>query len=274
MLDLSAFGAMISAARRRRGWRPIDLAMAMGWSGTAPVYRIERPGPDAPRPHPDTVNLLAQTLDLDYADRMTLLGFAGHVMDTEPLTAREEARVVGWAHSMLGPAPDPTFLVDFRDRILAINGGFRWLLGWDSNAADEWLRRGITNLDLLWDPALGLRQRHEHADAVAEALLMRFKLYNRLRRHEAWYRAYPGCRAHLPGFVESWERTEQILDGPAEEWELDDLVSTLQFAVVGPQGERWRFESSVRLLHAGYGLIRVVRLDPRDRVTRCALAID
>ena len=59
MLDLDAFGTMLRAGRERRGWRPIDLALAMGWSGTAPVYRYERGGPQAPRADPDTVNLFA-----------------------------------------------------------------------------------------------------------------------------------------------------------------------------------------------------------------------
>jgi transcriptional regulator with XRE-family HTH domain len=97
MLDLVALGAFVREARLRRGWRPIDLALEMGWSGTAPVYRLERPGPDTSRPTPDTVNLLAQVLGLDYADRTTLLGFAGHLLDTEPLTAQEEAQILTWA---------------------------------------------------------------------------------------------------------------------------------------------------------------------------------
>ena len=41
--------------------------------------------------------------------------------------------------------------------------------------------------------------------------LLRFHLSNRLRRHEARYRAYPACRAHIPGFAAMWAQTEEEL---------------------------------------------------------------
>ena len=262
MLDLDAFGSMIRSARERRGWRPIDLALAMGWSGTAPVYRIERPGVDTPRPHPDTVNLFAQVLELDYADRMTLLGFAGHLLDTEPLTPREEARIVGWARPIMDPSPDPSYLLDFRDRILAVNAAFLALGGWDAATVAAWRGREVTNLDLIWDPALGLRDRFGDVEALAEVVLVRFKLYNRLRRHEAWYRAYPACRDQVPGFVAAWERTERVLERPPEAWDLDPRVANAVFTLRLAGGERRTFASAVRLLHGGYGLIRVVGFQP------------
>jgi hypothetical protein len=91
----------------------------MGWSGTAPVYRLERPGPDTPRPNPDTINMVAQVLELDYANRMTLLGFAGNLLDTEPLSVQEEAQLIDWTRPMMETSDASMILFDYRDRILA-----------------------------------------------------------------------------------------------------------------------------------------------------------
>ena len=270
MIDLDALGAMLRAARERLGMRPIDLALAMGWSGTAPVYRYERGGPRAPRPDPDTINQLARILELDYADRMTLLGFAGHIPDTEPLTPVEEARVLGWARPELEAAPQPALLFDYRWRILAVNAAFRRWLGFDEAAVAAWRSREVTTLDLVWDPACGLRPRFDDPDATGELQLLRFKLYNRLRRHEAWYRAYPLCRALLPGFAEAWERTEAMLAKPLLELDLD---AVMRGETVGrlPSGERLRFEASQRAVHGAYGLVGTLVLMPLDHATDMAL---
>jgi transcriptional regulator with XRE-family HTH domain len=271
MLNLVAFGAMIREARTRRGWRPIDLALEMGWSGTAPIYRIERPGPDTPRPNPDTVNLLAQVLGLDYADRLTLLGFAGHLMDTEPLTAQEEAQLLAWVRPLMERAAEPTMLLDYRYRVLAPNAVYLRLFGVDAETVAAWRARELTAFDLVWDTSLVVGARLLNAERAGEVLMLRFKLDNRLRRHEAWYRAYPDRCAHHPGFVELWEQTEAFFARPVTEWELGRVVQ--EPIEIQEEGERpLRFDPAQRLVHAGYGLVSLLVLVPFDGATRRRMA--
>ena len=270
MIDLDALGAMLRAARERLGMHPIDLALAMGWSGTAPVDRYERGGPRAPRPAADTINQLARVLELDYADRVTLLGFAGHIPDTEPLTPVEEARILGWALPELEATAQPALLFDYRWRILTLNAACRRWLGRDEATVATWRFREVTTLDLVWDPACELRPLLDDPEATGELQLLRFKLYNRLRRHEAWYRAYPACRGFLPGFTEAWERTEAVLAKPLLELELEAVV---RGGTVGrlPSGERLRFEASQRAVHGAYGLVGTLVLMPLDQAAGTAM---
>lgn len=267
MLDLAALGEVIRAARLRRAWRPIDFALAMGWSGTAPVYRLERPGPETPRPTPDTINLLAQVLGLDYADRMTLLGFAGHLLDTEPLTAQEEAQLITWTRPMMETSVAPMILYDYRDRILAVNRAVLRSFDLDPGIVETWHGAGLTAFDLLWDSRHGFRPHFLNVEEVARSQMLRFKLDNRLRRHEAWYRAYPACSAHVPGFTELWNETERILDQPVAEWDLTGVMPRSN-DVVGPGGQILRFDASRREVPAGYGLAALGVYLPQDDITK------
>lgn len=262
MIDLDAFGAMLRAERERRGLRPIDLAVAMRWSGTAPVYRYERGGPNAPRPDPDTVNLFAQVLELDYADRLTLLGFAGHIPDTEPLTSTEVAHLLDTARPALEGTSYPALIFDFRWHILALNEPYRRFLSIDEPEDQVWRDRRVTTLDLIWDGSLGARSSIRDVERVARLQLLRFKLYNRLRRHEAWYREYPACRSQYPGFVDLWEETDALLNGDVPGPDLttiarDDLIVDLA-------GRELRLESSQRAIHGAYGLAGMLVMSPLD----------
>lgn len=271
MLDEMALGAMVREARLRRGWRPIDLALEMGWSGTAPVYRLERPGPDTPRPTSATVNLLAHVLDLDYADRMTLLGFAGHLPDTEWLTPQEEARLIALARPIMDGAEEPMILYDYRERILAVNGAVLRPLGFDDGVVAVWREAGLTAFDLLWDDRHGFRSHFRNIADIVQSQMLLFKLDNRLRRHEAWYRAYPACCAHYPGFLTLWEQTENILSQPVSERDFSNLIPRTN-EILGPEGQILRFDVSRRLLHAGYGLAALGIYRPLDDCTRRWLA--
>jgi transcriptional regulator with XRE-family HTH domain len=270
VLDLDAFGAMVRAARERRGWRPIDLALAMGWSGTAPVYRYERGGPHAPRADPDTVNLFAQVLDLEYADRIALLGLAGPLLDTVPFTADEEERLLAAARPGLEAEPHPAFIFDYRWRLLAVNGAWRRLLGLDGATFAGWRDREVTALDLVWDARLGLRERADEVERLGEVQMLRFQLFNRLRRHEAWYRAYPACRAHLPGFAAAWTRAVAALAGPASALDLG-AVMRQEVAMRDGAGRRLCFEASQRTVHGAHGLMGVLVMAAADESTGAAV---
>lgn len=278
MLDLGAFGAMLRAARQRRGLRPIDLALAMNWSGTAPVYRYERGGPNAPRPDPDTVNLFAQVLELDYADRIVLLGLAGHVPDIPPPTPRETARLLDLARPVLAAVPHPAALFDDRWRVLAINDAYRRLFGLPLATEAEWRAREVTLLDLVWRPSLlglpGAADRTVEAvpGPAAEVQLRRFQLAQRLRRHEAWYRAYPACRADLPRFAPAWDRVAAELAAPLAEVDLG-LAVRREAAVIRSEGRPpLRFEASHREVHGACGMASLLVMTPLDRPTADILA--
>jgi hypothetical protein len=267
MIDFDALGGLIRAARLRQGWRPIDLALEMGWSGTAPVYRLERPGPDTPRPSSDTINLLAQVLGLDYGDRMLMLGLAGHLPDTELLSPQEESALVTITQSMMDGANHPMVLVDNRIRILSVNEAFWRPFELDPGAVASWRAAGVTGFDLLWDPRHGLTDFLGNVEHAVEGQMLRFKLDNRLRRHEAWYRAYPARNAHYPGFVELWQRTDDLLAQPPAAWDLE-RVMRWEMNLHSRDGQPLQLKATRMMVHAGYGLVYLAAYVPRDDRTR------
>lgn len=191
-----------------------------------------------------------------------MLGFAGHIPDTEPLTKAEETRLIKSARPTLDGVPYPALLFDFRWRILALNASYRRFLAVDEQRGQSWRERQVTTLDLTWDASLGARENIRDIERVARLQLLRFKLYNRLRRHEAWYREYPECRSHYPGFVDLWEETDALLDGDLPGLDLaaiahDDLVVEIS-------GHELRLESSQRAIHGVYGLAGILVMGPLD----------
>ncbi|CAA9571268.1 MAG: hypothetical protein AVDCRST_MAG33-2534 [uncultured Thermomicrobiales bacterium] len=260
-LDLDAFGAMVRTARERRGLRAIDLAVAMRWAGTAPVYRYERGGPDAPRPDPDTINLLAQVLQLGYADRMTLLGLAGHLPETVPLTADEEARLLVALRPELERLPDPTQVFDFRGRILAVNSAMFRELGHPDDLGDRWREQGVTVFDVAWDPDLGLADRLVDPVAARRFQVLRFILYNQLRRHETWYRELPDRFAHYPGFVELWRAmSERVADEDGGVGLIPVVHAPLEIRL--PGGGTARYDVAQRAVHGVAGLVALLVMSP------------
>jgi len=260
-LDLDAVGAMVRAARERRGLRAIDLAVAMRWAGTAPVYRYERGGPDAPRPDPDTINQLAQVLQLGYADRMTLLGLAGHLPDTEPLTAHEEDRLVAALQPELDRLGDPALVFDFRGRILAVNPALPSEFGQPASVGGIWRRDGITLFDFIWDFSLGLTNRLLDPLAARRFQVLRFILFNQLRRHETWYQEIPVRFAHYAGFVEIWRAMEDRIT------EVDggvDLIPVVHAPMVVrfSDGASGRYDVSQRTVHGVAGLVALLVMSP------------
>ena len=204
MLDLDSFGDVIRAARERRGLRAIDLAVAMNWSGTAPVYRYERGGPNAPRAMPDTINQLANVLELDYAARMLLLGLAGHLPETESLTLTEEDRLRSLLAPRLAALPHPALAFDYRGRILLTNEVLARELGQSSSISDDWYQRGRTTFDLLWDEQMGMTGWVMDIAAVRRFQMLRFMLGSEMRQHEGWYRDLPERFGGYAGFGEMW----------------------------------------------------------------------
>jgi len=260
-LDLDAFGAMVRTARQRRGLRAIDLVVAMRWAGTAPVYRYERGGPDAPRPDPDTINQLAQVLELGYADRMLLLGLAGHLPETEPLTAHEEDRLVAALQPELERLGDPALVFDFRGRILAVNPALPSALGQPASVGGIWQRDGITLFDFIWDSAFGLSNRLLDPPAARRFQILRFIFFNQLRRHETWYREIPARFAHYAGFVEIWRAMEDRIT------EVDGgvgLISVVHAPIVVQfsNGVSGRYDISQRAVHGVAGLVALLVLSP------------
>ena len=255
-LDLDAFGMRLRLARERRHLRAIDLAVEMGWAGTAPVYRYERGGNDAPRPGPDTINQLAQVLGLGYPDRMLLLGLAGHLPDTLPLSPDEERGLV----AALGPTMDrlagPALVFDYRGRILALNNRFAQILPVLASRTPD-----VTLFDLVWDPALGVADRLVDPDAMRRFQMIRFQSFNALRRHEEWYRALPDRYADYPGFRMAWAVVEDELSGgdpgatvlvPAHE----------PVAISLPGGRIGALDISQVAVHGSGGLVAMLTLAP------------
>lgn len=260
MRDLDALGRMLREARETAGIRPIDLALDMGWSGTAPVYRYERGGRNAPTPEPETITRLAGFLGLDYADRILLLGLAGHIPETEPLSASEAASLLARAEPILQAEANPAILFDYRWRILAVNDPVRRALGRTAQDIAGWRSAGRTMLDLTHDAGMGLVPLLVDAETVADVQLLRFQLFHRLRRHEAWYRAYPGADAN-PAFAARWQAAEAKI---AVGLRRDDLDAVMH-APVGvrlPDGRVTQWRASPRNLHGAYDMLGMLVMEP------------
>lgn len=265
MLDLDEFGAFLRGSRERAGLRPIDLAVEMDWSGTAPVYRYERGGPNAPRPDAETIGRLAQVIGLDYADRVLMLGLAGHIPDTEPLSEVEERQLIEAVMVDLTSRHEPVMIFDYQWRVRAANESYLRHREQLPSTIEGIRERSVTTIDLLWDGEYG----RDHSDFLPSARmqLLRFQLFNRLRRHEEWYRAYPECCSHYPGFVELWwEADQQIRDGLGPD-ELD-AVSRGEFALQQAGCRDLRFVARQQTVHGAYGLLGMLILEPADDDTR------
>lgn len=265
MLDLDEFGVFLRQARERAGLRPIDLALEMTWSGTAPVYRYERGGPNAPRPDAETIGRFAQVLGLDYADRILMLGLAGHIPDTEPLSELEERRLIESAMTDLDERNEPAMIFDYQWRIRAANPNYFRYRESLPTTAEEIRAEGLTTIELLWDSAYGFT----HTDFMqsARVQMIRFQLYNRLRRHERWYRAYPERYAHFPGFVALWHEVDRQITSGLEHRDLD-AVSRGEFASCRAGGPELRFTARQQTVHGAYGLLGLLVLEPIDAITR------
>ena len=265
MLDLDEFGAFLRRARERAGLRPIDLALEMDWSGTAPVYRYERGGASAPRPDAETIGRFARVLGLDYADRILMLGLAGHIPDTEPLSEREELQLVESAMSDLADRQEPVMIFDYQWRVRAANDSYirhRELL---PLTIDDIRERGLTTIDLLWDSQYG--GEHTAFLQSARMQMLRFQLFNRLRRHERWYREYPERCGHFPGFVSLWHEIDRRITEGLDRHELDS-VSRGEFAIQRAEGREMRFTARQQTIHGAYGLLGMLVLEPVDDETR------
>jgi hypothetical protein len=137
----------------------------------------------------------------------------------------------------------------------------------DPDIVNTWQAAGLTAFDLLWDERHGFRSHFLNVEEVARSQMLRFKLDNRLRRHEAWYRAYPARAAHFSGFTERWDETERILEQPVADWDLSGVMPRSN-DVVGPGGQILRFDASRREVPAGYGLVALGVYLPRDDITK------
>lgn len=259
MRDLDAFGTMLRGAREAVAIRPIDLAVEMGWAGTAPVYRYERSGANGPIPEPETITRLASVLGLDYADRVLLLGLAGHIPETEPLSPVEESDLLARAEPILHAEPNLAFLFDYRWRILAVNAPVRDDLGIAPDTVVDWRRDGRTMLDLVNDAGLGLITCLVDPETVANVQMLRFQLFHRLRRHEAWYRAYPEGHAD-PAFVARWRAAESKIAAGLTREDLD-AVMLAPVEVRFPDGRVTMFRASHRNLPGAYDMLGMLVME-------------
>lgn len=245
---------------------PIDFALEMGWWGTAPVYRLESPRPDGPHPTAETINALARVLEMGLADRIVMLGFAGHIPDAEPLSPDEMPGLREWLVTNLDAAAQPMLLIDNRYRILGVNETLRAPFQLDATAMDEARSAELTDLDLLCDPSLGMRDTILNVDAAGDSMLLRFMLDNRLRRHEPWYQAFPASRARLPGFTDAWHRIDALCAGTMNLEQIDLLLGE-PVRLRAPDGQTWQFLLWHQAVHVGWGMLSLVVLHPLDEAT-------
>lgn len=194
-LRRALFGEQLRAFRVRNGWT-IQKAAEVVKVSNAGALRQHEAG-TRPLPKPWTINKIAEGYGLSYADRVLLLGLAGHLSPTPLPSKKEIFEVMIKVEREIAELPYPVTVVDYQFRYWMANGAMATLLGGTSLIEDIVLSEAMI-FDVSFDSSLGIRSHFTDALAVEREQVARFCAYNTYRRHEPFYRLYPNCMSRLP----------------------------------------------------------------------------
>lgn len=208
-------GQLVRQMRERKKMSQFDLGLCMGWSGAAPVSKIER---GLRMPEPPTIERLSFCLGLSYADEFYLRSLAGHIPQTRMPKAAQIISVLEEVADEISLWPYPAYVLDYQHIVWSFNSVIVALVGTLGYSLEDMrgmLRSRFTDIDSFWDG----NQRFTTllADPIfREEKVLRFQLTNLFRRAEPFYLAYPERMRYLPPedyahFVACWRRTEEHL---------------------------------------------------------------
>jgi hypothetical protein len=189
--NLELLGNAIRSFREQAQPKKISqfqLAVLMGWEGTAPIVEIEK---GRRHPRPETLNALGRALQLSPADIAYLHGLAGYREVTTMLPTDQIIRVLEAVAPEIAQHFYPVYIMDYQFRFWMMNTAVAAFDGGSLDHSINSMRQGIDGLTMSFTSRP--RSNRDFAyEAVMEAdTIFRFKAYNLYRRHEPFYLAYP-----------------------------------------------------------------------------------
>lgn len=209
---LILFGERIREARSLQGWTQFKLASELDLAGTGPLVEWEK---GRRRPRITTLQKLASVLDVAYEEEVYWRGLTGYLPSASVPSKHQILTGLRPYIEILDQLPYPAYIADIR------------YLPWLGNAfASSWITfpdasgrpsaQSINILRLLFDSSLGFTRRVKGIEAVQVEQINRYKGFNFMHRHEAYYiNTSARMKQHLPPsdftrFDQLWRRAHSL----------------------------------------------------------------
>lgn len=235
----TTLGKYLAGLRKRKGIAQKQLARLLGLKGTAPIVAIEK---DRRHPTVKTIEQWISAVDASPVERHLALGKAGYIPNTQLASLDEIIRVINPIAEQLRRSSYPSYIIDFRQNLWAINSVTKAVIG---NAEVSALLRMRANLfDCLFNSRLGIRTPQRNILQVETDQIQRVKALNVFRQHEPFYCAYPEYmrgRLELPD--EDYDRFARAWRDTPPEPDMEALsLSRLVWNMETPEGQIIYFE--------------------------------
>ncbi len=250
-----AGGASVRALRQDAGLSLLELAGRLADQGVgidaAHLQRIETG--KIRRPAAGTLeSILTHGLVAPYRIRRDVLDAFGYRLPWALPTEREIEEGRRLCAQELLSATWPAYLMDHGQRLWSWNRYVPRLLGLapDDPAPARFV--GLTVLDLVFNPAVGVNLMIANPERYRPLFLRMFKIQTQPHAHEPWFQDLLARAGDWPGFAEMWA----ALPEDADEVLATQPIIPIEFRVPG-------VEAPLRFRIAGIYL----SLDPRFQVT-------
>lgn len=206
-MQFASFGGLLKDFRTRKNLSQQEVAYAMGWRDPSRLSRIEQG--ITIKPSRETMDSLLKILKLDRNEQGQLLLAGGYVPTNVEIDAiRKEVK------PLLDVWPYPAYLLDFAWR----------LIDWNEHAASVYQITGIaaekirvevpSSLELTFSPDfvqnkyLTGKEEIEQWHKVLLEKLVRFRLINRGRTSEKWYKEFMTKMMKNELFATLWQKAQ------------------------------------------------------------------
>ena len=250
-----AGGASVRALRQDAGLSLLELAGRLADQGVgidaAHLQRIETG--KIRRPAAGTLeSILTHGLVAPYRIRRDVLDGFGYRLPWTLPTEREIEEGRRLCAQELLSATWPAYLMDHGQRLWSWNRYVPRLLGREPDDPAPARFVGLTVLDLVFNPAVGVTLMIANPERYRPLFLRMFKIQTQPHAHEPWFQDLLARAGDWPGFAEMWA----ALPEDADEVLATQPIIPIEFRVPG-------VEAPLRFRIAGIYL----SLDPRFQVT-------
>ncbi|MCL4878510.1 MAG: helix-turn-helix domain-containing protein [Anaerolineae bacterium] len=193
-------GSTLKKLRRNKGVRITTLAQKMGFKAAAPLRNIE--GGQIKKPRRETIDKIAEALELHFEDRILLYGLAGHLPEF-PLPNDKEISMNLTRLDFIYKSSIPMLVIDYDYRVWKANGGIGFITGKDENEIEDLVKQQISMFQIIFDHSLNFRPFIQDWDNLARDSVRDFISLNILRRHKDFFQSYPQrMKEYIPEFEE------------------------------------------------------------------------
>jgi PAS domain-containing protein len=175
----------------------------------AHIQRIEVGG--IKRPDRETLEVVLAALDADFTDRRSVLEAFGYKVPASLPTEREIEEARALCRRELDVATYPAYLVDDGQRIHEWNRYTPRLLGLDPDDPAQVRFRGVTIVDLAFNPAYGTSRLIDNPEDYLRAELHFIKAALQPYEGTPRYTQLVSEWRQLPGFADMWDSLGPIV---------------------------------------------------------------